>query len=515
MDQYIEIEEETVAAQRLNVNGLRDDGPSWSEPDLSLLGNSRRSAQAFPLSVLGSCCRGWVERRAETASAPADYVAATLLATTGALLANVRRPLAGADWSEPPLLWVGNVGAPSSSKSPAMDGVFRPLRHIEDRMAADFQQELRIYEMERVAAEAQRAAWEVEVKAAATGDGQRPPMPDGAVIPEEPERPRPRVADATVEKLGALSAALPRGLLLVRDELAGWFGAFDKYGGGGSDRAFAIEMYGGRSYTVDRMKNREPRCIRHLSIGVVGGIQPDKLANVIDGPDDGLTSRFLWVWPDALSRFKLAREMVDDRAAQDAFERLATLTMGSDAYGNPEPIIIRLSRTAEEVLEQFAQLMETRGNEACGALASALGKARGHALRLATILEFTWWAWEDNGSEPKVISEQAVTAACRLVEEYFIPMAERVYGDAAIPVQERNAMILARYLKQKKLREFNARTLQRTIGGPLREADAVKAACAALVEAGLIREKFSRSGVTPGKMARNYEVNPAVYQGSH
>jgi hypothetical protein len=108
-----------------------------------------------------------------------------------------------------------------------------------------------------------------------------------------------------------------------------------------------------------------------------------------------------------------------------------------------------------------------------------------------------------------------VGAACRLLEEYFIPMAERVYGDAAIPVPERNARTLARYLKQGKLREFNARALQRVIGGPLRDADAVKAACAALIEAGLIREQFSRSGATPGKKAHNYEVDPAVYQGGH
>jgi hypothetical protein len=518
MEQYIEINEETEAALGLgrsqNVNGPCEAEATWSEPDLSLLGNGRRPAPVFPLSVLGSRCAEWVERRAETASAPVDYVAATLLAVTGALLANVRRPLAGVDLSEPPLLWIGLVGSPSSSKSPAMDSVFGPLRRIEDRMAADFQQHLSIYEMRRETAEAQREVWKVEVKAAVKDGGDPPLRPEGAVIPEEPERPRLRVADATVEKLGALSAALPRGLLLVRDELAGWFGAFDKYGGGGSDRAFAIEMYGGRSYTVDRMKNREPRCIRHLSIGVVGGIQPDKLANVIDGPDDGLTSRLLWVWPDALPRFKLAREAADDSAAQAALERLESLMMGSDAYGNPEPVIVRLSWTAENVLEQFAQTMDTRTHEACGALASALGKARGQALRLATVLEFTWWAWE-GGSEPTEIGEQAVKAACCLVEEYFIPMAERVYGDAAIPVQERNAIILARYLKQKKLREFNARTLQRAIGGALREADAVKAACAALVEAGLIREKFSRAGSTSGKMARNYEVNPAVYQGSH
>ena len=187
--------------------------------------------------------------------------------------------------------------------------------------------------------------------------------------------------------------------------------------------------------------------------------------------------------------------------------------MGSDAHGNPEPIV-SLSRSAEDHLEFFGQTMATRSNEAFGTLASALGKARGHVLRLAAVLEFLWWAWE-GGSEPAEISEQAVRASCRLVEEYFIPMAERVYGDAAIPVQERNAMILARYLKQQKLREFNARTLQRTIGGALREADAVKAACTTLVEAGLIREKFSRAGMAPGKKARNYEVNPAVYQGSH
>src|SRR3712207_7692377 len=92
------------------------------------------------------------------------------------------------------------------------------------------------------------------------------------------------------------------------------------------------------SYTVDRMKNPEPLRIRHLSIGVVGGIQPDKLTGVLDGPDDGLAARFLWTWPDALPRFNLAREVANDGAAQDAFERLASLTMGSDSYGKPEPV---------------------------------------------------------------------------------------------------------------------------------------------------------------------------------
>jgi hypothetical protein len=133
-----------------------------------------------------------------------------------------------------------------------MDAAFSLIRSIEDSMAAGFEDEMRLYELKREIAEAKREAWKAEVKAAAKGDGLPPPLPEDAQIPQPPVRPRVRVADATTEKLAALASALPRGLLLVRDELAGWLGAFDKYSGVGSDRAFALEMWGGRSYVVDR-----------------------------------------------------------------------------------------------------------------------------------------------------------------------------------------------------------------------------------------------------------------------
>jgi hypothetical protein len=390
MDQITDYVDLNVLRDRKRTNGNTPEGNVWSEPDLGLLGNGGRSAPAFPLSFLGSQWAELVERWARGASAPVDYVASTLLASAGALLANVRWPRAGASWTEPPLLWIGNVGSPSTGKSPAMSAVFHPVQHVEDRMAADFEQTVAAYEMQRETAKAQREAWEAEVKAAIRDGGEPPLRPESAILPDEPVRPRVRVMDATVEKLGALSAALPRGLLLVRDELAGWLGAFDKYGGGGSDRAFAIEMYGGRPYTIDRMKNREPLHVRHLSIGVIGGIQPDKLAGLVDGLDDGLPARFLWVWPDTLPRFTLARDLADDSAAQEAFDRLANLTMGSDAHGNPEPIVIRLARDAEDILEEFSREMLSRAEDASGAFAGALGKVRGQALRLATILEFLW-----------------------------------------------------------------------------------------------------------------------------
>ena len=486
----------------------------WLRPDLSLLGTGRRPAPDFPLDLFGPYWSAWVTRRAAGASSPVDYVGVSLLACAGAMIANVRWPVAGANWSEPPVLWAGIVGSPSASKSPAMDAAFDLVQHAEDRMAAGFDQENRRFETMKQIAKAKRDCWESEVKAVVKAGGIPPDMPDDAAPPDDPVRPRVRVADFTIEKLGALAAALPRGLLVVRDELAGWLGAFDKYGGGGSDRAFAIEMYGGRSYIVDRVKNPEPLRIRHLSVGILGGVQPDKLSVIIEGPDDGLASRILWSWPEALPQFSLSRTKVDDGDARSAFARLADLQMGTDEFGFPEPNRLRLEPQAEDVLEDFACDMAQRGNETSGIFSGALGKARGHALRLATVIEFLWWCGTPGVQEPQIISAKAMMASAGLLDGYFIPMAERVHGDAAIPVAERGAMILGRYLKRNGLVTFNARDVRREIGGALRETPAMNAACEVLIEAGLLRPQFSRAGENKGRQAKNFEVNPAVFGAS-
>jgi hypothetical protein len=74
-------------------------------------------------------------------------------------------------------------------------------------------------------------------------------------------------------------------------------------------------------------------------------------------------------------------------------------------------------------------------------------------------------------------------------------------------------MTVARYLKTTGLVSFNAREVRRNIGGSLRDAVAMDSACRTLAEAGLIRPCFTRFGETPGRAARNYELNPVVYGG--
>ena len=71
--------------------------------------------------------------------------------------------------------------------------------------------------------------------------------------------------------------------------MAGWLANLKRYNRG-SDREFFIEAWNGRPYVVERM-GRPPVVLDHLLIGVVGGIQPDKLASMLAGDDDGLHAR--------------------------------------------------------------------------------------------------------------------------------------------------------------------------------------------------------------------------------
>jgi len=477
---------------------------------MTILKGERAQARHFPLELLGSFWQGWVSGAAKAASAPADYVVVSLLAAASALLANTRWPIAGARWKEPPILWCMLVGSPSAGKSPALDSVADLIRHTEDQMASGFDLRLREYETQLAAANARREEWEKGVKTAIANGEEPRELPADACAPDPIVRPRIRVSDCTTEKLGALSAGHEGGLLLVRDELSGWFGSFDRYGGGaGSDRAFAIEMYGGRPYVIDRVKSPLPLTIPHLSVSVVGGIQPDKLNAITSGPDDGLAARFLYCWPDTNLDFALARELLDNRGATDAFAKLLGLRPTAHDKGNSEPLVVRLEVAAENCLEEFSRQMMRDGLDATGPYAGSLGKARGHVLRLAAILEYLWWSASAEHKEPDLISLVAVNAAAAAVRSYFLPMAARVFNNASKPEAMRNAATVIRHVRKNSLRHFNGRMLRRGMNGRVREASEMNAACEVLETANLIRQVDAHG---PGRIRKDFEVNPIVFE---
>ncbi|WP_208436759.1 DUF3987 domain-containing protein, partial [Bartonella tribocorum] len=104
------------------------------------------------------------------------------------------------------------------------------------------------------------------------------------------------VNDVTVEKLGELLKENPRGLLLVRDELAGFLSNLERkeYQ---SDRSFYLTAFNGnKSYTYDRI-GRGTIFIPNATVSIIGGIQPARIIPIIQDMhrginDDGLMQRF-------------------------------------------------------------------------------------------------------------------------------------------------------------------------------------------------------------------------------
>ena len=216
----------------------------------------------------------------------------------------------------------------------------------------------------------------------------------------------------------------------------------DKYSVG--DRAFWLECWNGHPYFVDRMKNAEPIMVQHCAVSVFGGTQPEKLAEMLKDTADGLFARFLFSWPDP-KKFKLNKVAVNTQFAIDALDRLRLLEMVPAIPGAAsQPARIPLDEGCEPILELFVQEMEEAQQFASGPLRIAYGKARGFALRLSLNIEMLRWCGEPSGNPPITVSAESFATACYLVSAYFIPMAERVYGDAVLPDDERNAGTLAR-----------------------------------------------------------------------
>jgi len=415
-----------------------------------------------------------------------------------ALIGNARWAQASPGWVEPPHLWIGGVGDSGTGKSPGVACLMRlVLPEIERRMALDFPDKLREWQMKVELAKAKEEKWKTEVREAEKKKAAPPQPPQSLDIGPEAQRPRLRQHDVTIERVAMLLAtSAPKGLLIVRNELAGWIEGMTAYNTSG--RSFWLEAYDGHPYWVERQKLPQPIDIPRNVVAVYGGTQPDKLSRLMQELDDGLMARISWVWPDPVD-FHIGKQALGVEWAINALDKLRELDLSTSM--SPSPIMVPLVPSAVPILEEFGREMQQRQRWASGLLRSAYGKARGQALRLSLVLEYLWWCAADGmAPPPSQISEEAITAATGFVGEYSMPMAERVYGDAALPEEERLPATLARWLiSQRPPESINAREVQRLKLPGLREAEKVRIALGGLVDVDWLRPAPDRAGGGPGR----------------
>ena len=483
--------------------------PDWPDPAPRFLRDEVPPPPALPLTeVFGPRWADWLTRSAEAKSAPADYALAALLSAVGAAIGNARWAMPWAGWAEPPILWTMAIGNPSSNKSPGLDAVLSPLRKVEREMRRQMETERADWSEAAELAKIAESTWKEAVKRALKEGEDAPARPPEANPGAEPFLPRLAIADATVERLAVILAEQPRGTLLTRDELAGWLQGMTRYAGGGSDRPFWLEAYGGRGHTVERM-GRPPVHVDRLSIGVVGGIQPDRLRSLLlKSDDDGLLARFLPLWPDP-APIRRPAGLPDEDFIETALTQLHRLNMATNEQDEQRPWFVPFSDAARGRLDAFRHAVRGWEAGAEGLLLSFIGKLPGLSVRLSLILTYLDWLTGQD-MEPIEIDAGTFERAALFMETYALPMARRSYEDASLPKAERGARRLLSIIQENTWERFTSRELLRLDRRGLSTASDLNPALAVLVEADVIRPIEDEPGPRGGRPAKLFVVNPVV-----
>ena len=208
----------------------------------------------FPVDTLPGPLDSFVDAASQAMVCDPSFVALPVLATVSSAIGSTRRVVLKGGWSESAILWVAIVGESGTTKTPAFKLVVRPIRKLQGEALQAHAEEMREFDTDLAHYEKDLARWKREKSDI--------DLPDK---PEQPQAVRYIVSDATVEAMAPLLLANPRGLLLARDELAGWLGSFDRYAGGkgGGDSAHWLSAHNGESVIARRRRGfREGRTRR-------------------------------------------------------------------------------------------------------------------------------------------------------------------------------------------------------------------------------------------------------------
>jgi hypothetical protein len=481
---------------------------------MRLVEDDRAPAPVLDNDAMPAGWENWISAQADALACPRDYIAAAIIGAASAWIGNARRITATSTWTEPAILWIALVGAPSVGKSPALRPMVEASCVLEREAEPAWREALAQHERDAEAARATDEVWREQVKTAARDNARPPDRPAGAEEPIPPARPRVVAMDTSIEKVQQLLAQNPRGLLYFRDELAGWLGNFDRYGGQGGDRAFYLECWNGDAYVCDRVKFQgSPVRIEHAALAILGGIVPDKLRDVLVEAD-GLAARPIYVWPEPLPIKPLTNRSHADAGARRekllrAARSLRSLPMGADEHGTPAPRALLLDPDAFQLFDKLRIDAMSKARTLTGLAAEWNGKNPGRMLRVALVFELLTWAAR-SGAEAQLLSVSR-DAVCRAGKylDYAGAMLDRITAGLAIGRAEADAAAIARHLLATRASRLNERQLYQTARFSwVRDAERRNAALRMLEQECWIRRPGTANHA--GRRRGDWDVSPLL-----
>jgi hypothetical protein len=441
-------------------------------------GNTARAPEPyvpFPVEHLPEPVQSLVREGAEALACDPCFVALPALAVVAGLIGNARTVRVKPGWDEPSVVWAAVVADSGTVKSPAARLALAPVYRAQRRLLDQHKAAL-------LAWEAVKAAHEKASKAFAKGAG-----PDPGPLPDKPVCRRLVCGDITIERLTEILQENPRGILVHRDELAGWVGSFARYRGksGGSDLPAWLEMHRAETVIVDRKgDDRKTVFVPRAAVSVGGSIQPGTLARVLatdEALEAGLLARVLLARPPRTRKCWTDAEV--SPAVRQQYEELVSqlpdLPTGQDENGAPVPVAVPLDPAARRKWVKFYNAWAQEQAEATGPLAAALSKLEGYAARLALVHHVVTRAASGTYTQP--IGADSMRAGITLAK-WFGGEARRLYAELVETEEERRTRQLTEYIVARG-GSVTTRELQRSGPTPYRAPGKAEAALEALVKA--------------------------------
>jgi Protein of unknown function (DUF3987) len=479
----------------------------WDDPDWSLLDTQRGSLPDFPLEVLSPNLQEVIRRTSKGAGVTQAHVAVPLLGISSGLIGYSRRLRATASWFQPATCWTALVGYSGTGKTPGHSVTRRAAKEVEQSRKKDEEKRKRDHETKKLAAKAARENWEKKVKEATETGVPTPEMPEAAVDPGKYVPIRLIVNDGTIERLAELLQARPHGIVLVRDELAALFMNMSRYSGGQDDE-FWLESWNGEPHTVEGMGRM--LSVDHLLIGVVGGMQPDKLVASFEGDHDGKYARVLFAWPDEPGWLGLNNDATEiDIDIHNIISRILTLAEFTQE-GRLVSHSIGLDAEAKAEFAQFAQFAHQEKSAFEGREREWFAKATAHVLRLANTLTYVEWALTTDTAKPVTVNKTTMDASIRLVRDYFWPHARACLRLIGLTERHTNARQALLWIRAKGKTEVSREEIRRDALSQRLDATETTALLTTLCASGWLREEVTEPGPQGGKPAHRWLVNPKL-----
>jgi hypothetical protein len=458
----------------------------------------------FPTEALPVPLREFVEHGSAALGCDAAYLALPVLAMIASCIGNARVIVLKPGWPEPSVLWSCVVGDSGTLKSPALHKVIKALYRWQKAVLRDY--------------EPLREQWEqdIEVWNQRNQQNLKKIAAGGPVTllgpkPVKPVLQRWLVNNTTVEKVALLLEENPRGLLLVRDELGGWIGSFQRYHQG-SDLPYWLEAFRAEPWIRDRVGKTGDRTtifIPHAAVSITGGITPGALRYVLSPEylEHGFGARLLLAMPPRKEKRWSEACIPEDveNAYTDLLTRLLALDGDRDDQGDLIPAEVNLSPEAKAIWVPFYNDWAKETAAAEGDLVSAFSKLEGIAARFA-LLHHTVSEVMASRDGRAAIKPESVEAGV-ILTRWFGNEARRIYATLSETTEEGNIRRLVEWIQQRG-GSATARDLQRSNAHKYPSSAAAEAVLEELVKGGFGELKQTSTTSAGGRPSQTFSLYP-------